>query len=240
MESIGPYFLAVLPKWWAIVSAFALFGLDPIIRAYWPWGARQLDRLSHQTRTRIEIAIVIAAVFYAGFSAWSDEHEARIAAEQAKMPNLRGELLQVTVSSPEDDQGSSTVLVAGDIRNTGMPSAVTNYKFTVTIKGIQHQGIQKRVAKVRFRPNDKSPYMSYSEDKALYTRTAAPIPQGGIIWGVLVYSFPMNYNELRLATEFVLSFADVEGKTYSATLPASAINSQYKTYPTLEPEVSSQ
>jgi hypothetical protein len=69
-------FEAFWPKWWPVVSAFALFGLEPVVKAYWPWGARQLDRLSAQTRRRIEIFILVVAVFYAGFSSWLEEHEA--------------------------------------------------------------------------------------------------------------------------------------------------------------------
>lgn len=71
------YVTTFWPKWVAVVSAFALFAVEPMARSYWPWFARQLDRLSGTTKRRIEIGILIAALFYAGFSSWSDEHIAK-------------------------------------------------------------------------------------------------------------------------------------------------------------------
>lgn len=63
------------PKWIAVVSAFALFGIEPLARSYWPWLAHQLDRLAPQTRRRFEFFVLVAAVFYAGFASWSEEHQ---------------------------------------------------------------------------------------------------------------------------------------------------------------------
>jgi hypothetical protein len=81
MSELYLYFTAFWSKWWAIVSAFALFAIEPIVEAYWPWGHKQLERLSKTTRTKIEIVIIAGAFFYAGFAAWSEEHEARLKAE---------------------------------------------------------------------------------------------------------------------------------------------------------------
>jgi len=74
--------MGLTAKWWGVVSAFALFGLEPLLKAFWPTAHRQLERLSSQTRTRIEVAIAIVALFYAGFSAWLEEHEEKIKLEQ--------------------------------------------------------------------------------------------------------------------------------------------------------------
>jgi hypothetical protein len=76
---MGGFFLyisALGPKVWGIVSAGALLGLDPFIRAQWPWGAKQLDRIPPRVRRGLELALLAIAIFYAGFSAWHDDHEA--------------------------------------------------------------------------------------------------------------------------------------------------------------------
>jgi hypothetical protein len=62
-ESLLLYLAAFASKWLAIVSAFALFVIEPMVRAYWPWGHRQLERLSPRSRTKIEIAVLIMAFF---------------------------------------------------------------------------------------------------------------------------------------------------------------------------------
>jgi hypothetical protein len=83
MSEFYLYIVTFWPKWIAVVSAFALFGIEPIVKAYWPWGSRQLDRLSPDSRRRIEMCILVLAVFYAGFSSWSEEHQERVKAEAA-------------------------------------------------------------------------------------------------------------------------------------------------------------
>jgi hypothetical protein len=75
------YLITFWLKWIAIVGTFALFAMEPYIQAYWPWAARQLKRLSDQTRHRIEIGILVIAVFYAGFSSWSEERDAKTKVE---------------------------------------------------------------------------------------------------------------------------------------------------------------
>jgi hypothetical protein len=37
MDSFYLYFTTFWPKWMAVVSAFALFAVEPMARAYWPW-----------------------------------------------------------------------------------------------------------------------------------------------------------------------------------------------------------
>jgi hypothetical protein len=74
MSALGLYLAAFLPKWWALVSGPALYGLDRFTATYWPWAKNQLDRIPRNVRRFIEISLFIVAIFYAGFSAWNDEH----------------------------------------------------------------------------------------------------------------------------------------------------------------------
>lgn len=166
MSSLYQYFLAVLPKWWAVVSACALFGLEPLVRAYWPWGAKQLERLSHQTRTRIEIGIFIAAIFYAGFSAWSDEREARVAAEQTGVTSpyrwrllsadevtaLRTELrdekpLSMAVLCQEDDCGDLARSLRDVFRDLHWPVMCCTWPFGGIKDGISVFSVDEALGK---------------------------------------------------------------------------------------------
>ena len=58
------------------------FLIDTVIKRAKPEWARWLDGyLLPKTRQRIEVTIILLAVFFAGFFAWRDEHVARLLAE---------------------------------------------------------------------------------------------------------------------------------------------------------------
>ena len=59
-----------------------LLGIDAAIEAWWPWAKSQLDRVSIRIRRKLEIAVFVISIFYAGFAAWNEGHDARIKAEQ--------------------------------------------------------------------------------------------------------------------------------------------------------------
>jgi hypothetical protein len=50
-----------LPHFWAFVTAFALFKIEPVVRVYCPWCRKQVEKISPLWRNRIEIAILIVA-----------------------------------------------------------------------------------------------------------------------------------------------------------------------------------
>jgi hypothetical protein len=79
MSALGLYLFAFLPKWWALVSGAALFGVERFADRYSPWLRNQLDRIPTHVRRFIEISLFLLAFFYAGFSAWNDEHNTEMA-----------------------------------------------------------------------------------------------------------------------------------------------------------------
>jgi hypothetical protein len=72
------------PKWWPLVTFGALFGLEAFLAAYWPAAKRLLDRVPQTTRRNAEYVILVLCVFYAGFAAWSDEYDAKVAATKER------------------------------------------------------------------------------------------------------------------------------------------------------------
>jgi hypothetical protein len=70
------------------MGAGAFYGLDAVLAAWWPWAKEKLDAVPKPIRRRIEAGLIMLAILYAGFEAWSDEHrnfmkerDARIVAE---------------------------------------------------------------------------------------------------------------------------------------------------------------
>jgi hypothetical protein len=86
MATIFQYLRSIWPYWPAIVSAGGFWGLEAALHAYWPRAKRLLDKIPPSTRRAINVGLLFLAVFYSGFSAWSDEHEARIRAEHVSQP----------------------------------------------------------------------------------------------------------------------------------------------------------
>jgi hypothetical protein len=93
MSNLFQYlFSAFWPKWWPVVTIGSLLGVDAFVSAFWPWGKRQLDRIPHDLRFRLEVILLFFSVFYGGYAAWSEErakcqeeHDKRIFAETANI-----------------------------------------------------------------------------------------------------------------------------------------------------------
>jgi hypothetical protein len=67
------------------------FLIDRLITWFWPWGRKKLDAFPH--RRSLFLWVIIVGIFYAGFLAWRDEHDAKPAliVNGAKMAFVRTE-----------------------------------------------------------------------------------------------------------------------------------------------------
>jgi hypothetical protein len=73
MSALGLYLSAFLPKWWALVSGAALFGVERFADRFSPSLKKQLDRIPTGVRRFLEVSFFLIAFFYVGFSVWNDE-----------------------------------------------------------------------------------------------------------------------------------------------------------------------
>ena len=73
------------------------FLADRLITWFWPWGRRQLDALPR--RRQFFLWLIVIGVFWAGFSAWQEEHTAREAVEK----KLQQAIVQSSKHSPARD-----------------------------------------------------------------------------------------------------------------------------------------
>jgi hypothetical protein len=70
-------YLAILREHWLAFMSAGPFLVDRLITWFWPWGRYKLDTFPH--RRQIFLWFIVFGVFWAGFSAWRDEHQVRLA-----------------------------------------------------------------------------------------------------------------------------------------------------------------
>ncbi len=75
------YLWLLTTKWWAIVSAGALLGIDEFARRYSPWLHRWFNFVPAKTRRRVEVSALIFAFVYVNYALWAEAQSARTAAE---------------------------------------------------------------------------------------------------------------------------------------------------------------
>jgi hypothetical protein len=79
MSALSLYLSAFLPKWWALVSGAALFGVERFADRFSPSLKKQLDRIPTGVRRFLEVSFFLIAFFYVGFSVWNDERNTSMA-----------------------------------------------------------------------------------------------------------------------------------------------------------------
>jgi hypothetical protein len=81
------WLLAGYAKWLLTGGPFLM---DTLLKRYRPDYAAKLDRfIAPELRRQLEIGVLIAAIFFAGFLTWRDEHNALIVAEGHRMISRR-------------------------------------------------------------------------------------------------------------------------------------------------------
>jgi hypothetical protein len=119
------YLQVFVPSLWAIVSAGALLGVDEVARRYLPPAKRWLDAVPEPVRRLIELMLLCAAIFYAGFSAWDDEHSKRVQIE-VELNQSRGAVVALQNAVPAVHQGV-TEDSDKDNRNRMIPLGAIQY-----------------------------------------------------------------------------------------------------------------
>src|SRR5476649_1919961 len=77
------YLSALFVHWWPLVSTGSLLGIEEFCERYWKWARQKIVKIPLEWRQRIKVGALIAAVFWSGFLAWSEEHETRVKAEKS-------------------------------------------------------------------------------------------------------------------------------------------------------------
>lgn len=93
MGNLYTYFLSFWPHFWSIIASGMLRGLDDACQKWgvdkavarfslkkdgtprWPRMNKLFARITPEIRLWFEIGFIMLAIFYSGYSAWSDEHD---------------------------------------------------------------------------------------------------------------------------------------------------------------------
>jgi hypothetical protein len=78
-------YLAALSAHWLAFMSTGPFLADRLVTWLWPRGRGWLDTFSH--RQKLYLFLIVAGIFWAGYSTWHDEHERRISVEQTIAPS---------------------------------------------------------------------------------------------------------------------------------------------------------
>lgn len=97
----------ILPKVWGIIGAGVLLGLDEVAARYSPAAKRFLNRMPEEMRRVLEVSLLCGAIFYAGFTAWQEEHTQRLKLE-TELTEARAELHRTPPSAEKPSVSSSS------------------------------------------------------------------------------------------------------------------------------------
>ena len=152
--------------------------------------------------------------------------------------DLRGEVDSwITGTNPEVPNATAILLVVS-IRNLGIPTTVEKWSLSVALGGGE-----TRKANIIFVPEnitlEKGPgeVWVWSGKDALYNKTVQePIPTGGMVRGLLLFSLPnvRQENLMRPGNQLTLTYSDVQGKSYTVSHGISGIEGGMMYYPGLQ------
>jgi hypothetical protein len=138
MSLLFEYLLSLFSHWLPLMSA-GPFLIDRLATWTIPRWRRRFDEWPH--RQRVLFSILLLGVFFAGFEAWKEEHDARLQAEKrltvpsapaapAREPDSLYQLGREvgSVGSAEIDLGNSSVLFHG-VRSAGKLDASREVEF---------------------------------------------------------------------------------------------------------------
>lgn len=127
-------------------------------------------------------------------------------------PHISGTIEGVNMA-PVPGSNNTSLLVIATIYNSGAPSFTDNYRLRVRIPGIPEEIVgapQILPESMTLINEDGSSAVYYGQD-ALYNKTtAAPIPTGGMVRGILWFVVPSVNRDtvFQPETTFILSFTD--------------------------------
>ncbi len=133
MGDLYQFLQAFVSHWWPLVSAGSLLGIEEFAERYWGWLSEKLKKIPDGRRNKLKLTAMVIAAFYSGFLAWSDEHNARIAAEHAASERSRnlGRTLSydnLGISMEHNDQGTIFLGLSGNINNLGQEAVMLKIK----------------------------------------------------------------------------------------------------------------
>jgi hypothetical protein len=155
--------------------------------------------------------VACVCLFIAFFQAWLDEHKELISLQnRLTSPDLSGEITTLWWGKRND---KFCLFISGQISNpTGPPSAITNWKMSITVDGSEFIGMAPL-------PSGQDEHINLGENREIILpylnywplKTSQPIPAGGISDGWILSTFNgiTEADIHKLGAIVTLSFSDV-------------------------------
>lgn len=213
MQNLPEFVGAVWNHWVAVMSGILALVLSIYARIR-----------KHEVGNIVFFCLALFFIFFATFLAWNDEHKQRMQLEKSK-PELRLSMMFIGFMDeedvrPEPAEKGAHALVLANVVNVGAPSAAVGYEFVAYSGGNSYTGTPAALPQPHIDIFQDRQIVRIPSSEALYDKTFAPIPLGGAVPGILLFTFEgISYRILTSPeSRFVLRCSDIEGKTYSAEL----------------------
>lgn len=161
-------------------------------------------------------------------------------APRPQRPDLRLQFAFAYGGRPLDKNGQpikgALVVPIGSITNAGdVASVAVGFTLRLGINGKSYDGVSIKVPK-QF--DLDYPPIRLFEDDALYLRALTPISPGGVVQGMLVFSFPeLEQDNVAPGTLVTFGCQDAFGDAYSQQVTITGQNSPPTILPTLHQEI---
>lgn len=185
MRDFADFASAVSSQTVALMSGIVSF----IAGLWFRFGPRRRD-----IPNTVFLAVAGGCVFFACYSAWSNEHLLRLSEEkhmsEISTPKLSGSIDQKVYGYDETHKAVSAMLVVG-IKNLGAPSIAQGFKLRITMNGRPSKEYPPTLITDGFRVSminkGRKTTSIFDHKMALEERTATPLSNGMLVRGWLRY-----------------------------------------------------
>jgi hypothetical protein len=169
-----------------------------------------LQRLREVLALWIAVLLVLVGLFY-------------FTAESSRGPKLQIILQDFNIGSSLADNTSAAILVAGIVNSGTIQTIATDFRLTIKNKGNVYQGEPSGMPKelpVSLPPGQGHKAIKFFQDDALYNKAVTPIPPGGMIYGVLMFTLPNVDAKSFIGSESEVTFSirDAWWNQYTTTI----------------------
>ena len=188
-------------------------------------GVWAVDPMKLDVHYKIGITVIFLGVTYLAAHAIYKHNEPKKEADASAAPTttakessgLSGTIEFISVGS--DDSGKTVITLVASTRNTGMPTVAESYSLSVRVPGkTEITAMPTHIPGNIILGRDSKSGRIFQGSDALYSKTAQPIPTGGVVNGVVLFIINNVSRDAvnQVGTSVKLNFADVTGKTFFA------------------------
>ena len=211
------YCSGLFDHWVALMSGVISLAIGIFLRV-----GHRLGKLSHfsDATDLCFVAIGLICLFIAGYRTWLDEHRALLTERQFNEPKLSATIQSTAIGQPYGQPDETSIVLVIDVMNAGADSIADHWNLAVKIGDDLYSprpmGLDPTAVVAVMDTSGNR--ITYSGAQALYNVSVkAPIPRGGKVIGILMYTLPIRHTEAQQGRlQLILTFTDVRGRVLTA------------------------